>query len=155
MEHLLISEADIIIRLIIAVALGMMLGIERIYAGKVAGMRTYALVSMAAALFVIIVEVMTRTPLYLHLAVDPLRMAAAIVSGIGFLGAGLIIFKDDHIANLTTAAGLWVAAGIGMAVGFGLYVPAVTATLLTLFVFYGLALLEKKMKIAIQKKEEK
>lgn len=151
MEMLPLSSIDLIIKLVLALVLGLVLGVERVYAHKTAGMRTYALVAMGAALFIIISEAMVET--YSSLSVNPLRLAAAVISGIGFLGAGLIIFKDNHVANLTTAAGLWVAAGIGMAVGFGLYVPAVIATLLTLFVFAGLALVERKIKLKL--KDEK
>jgi putative Mg2+ transporter-C (MgtC) family protein len=137
-----------ILKLVIALVLGVVLGIERVYAHKTAGMRTYGLVAMASALFMVISEAIV-----LHYGIDfvnPTRIAAAIITGIGFLGAGVIIFKDNHVANLTTAAGLWVAAGIGIAVGFGMYVAGAIATVLTLFVFEGLAFIERRMKTKIK-----
>ncbi len=128
------SEIDIIARLATAILLGMTLGVERVVAGKTAGMRTYALVSMGAALFVII---SLHAP-FLHpgnASIDPLRVTAQVVVGIGFIGAGLIIFRNSRVRGLTTAAGLWVAAGIGLASGYALYMLAITATILTLVVF--------------------
>ena len=78
--------------------------------------------------------------------IDPLRVASQVVLGIGFLGAGLIVFRESRVSGLTTAAGLWVAAGIGLATGFGFYLLAILAALLTLVVFNVLWLIEKKIK---------
>lgn len=142
---------ETVIKLVVALLLGMTLGFERIYARKDAGVRTYALVTLAAAFFVIISETVGTS--ILAASFDPLRMASQIVVGVGFLGAGLIMFKDDKITNLTTASGLWVAAGIGMAVGFGLYVEAVVVTLLTLFVLSILAIVERKFKERMAEEE--
>lgn len=143
MDTILFSE--FFPRLVVAILLGMVIGAERISAGKTAGMRTHALVAMGAALFVIISEVIALQ--YVGMAgFDPLRVASQIVVGIGFLGAGSIIFTGTHVSGLTTAAGLWVAAGIGMASGYGLYGMAISATLLTLFVFTGLWYVESKVK---------
>jgi len=135
--ELLITEKDtveILLRITIAMVLGIILGTERIMARKTAGMRTYGLVSMGAAVFVILSMVITE--LYIdRTSLDPLRVMSQVIVGIGFIGAGLIIFKGDKISGLTTAAGLWVAAGIGMASGYGLYSVAVFVTVLTLFIF--------------------
>lgn len=141
---------DLFIKMALAMVLGIVLGIERIYAHKTAGMRTYALIAMASALFVVIDQSMTDT--YSYLGVDPMRIAAQVVSGVGFLGAGIIIFHKEKVTNLTTAASIWVAAGIGMAVGFELYLEAIYATVLTLFVLEGLSYLEKKIKVQLSKK---
>jgi putative Mg2+ transporter-C (MgtC) family protein len=124
----------------------LILGVERIIAHKTAGMRTYALVSMGAALFVIISDV--TVGLYSGLpAYNPSVITAAIVSGIGFLGTGLMIWRDkDHLSGLTSATSLWVSAGIGMAVGYGAFDLALLATLLTLFVFVVLWFVEQKIK---------
>lgn len=123
-------------KLVLAVILGGLLGLERSLARKTAGMRTYTLVSMGAALFVIIAEIVGVYYSELGIRVfDPLRVASQIIVGIGFLGAGLIILQGNKLRGLTTAAGLWVAAGIGMAVGYGLYIVAAMVTVLTLFVF--------------------
>lgn len=141
------SLADPFVRLLVAALLGMSLGVERAIAGKTAGMRTYALVSMGAALFVVISEIiLSRYAGQSNTVLDPLRMASQIVVGIGFLGAGLIIFRDSQLSGLTTAAGLWVASGIGMAAGFGLFEIAIFATVLTIFVFTILWYLEVKIK---------
>jgi putative Mg2+ transporter-C (MgtC) family protein len=137
----------IIIKLSLAMILGLLLGFERIYAHKTVGLRTYALASVATCFFVII---------SLHIGTDisvpgdsfsPAQIAAAVITGIGFLGAGLIFFKDDHVQNLTTAAGLWMCAGIGMSVGFGMFAPAIFATLLTFFVLAVLSVAERKIRL--------
>lgn len=134
MENLFITYGDLLIKLALAMILGFILGLERTLAGKQAGMRTYALVTMGSCLFILISESM-RQALGGAPGFDPMRMATQVVVGIGFIGAGLIIFQENNIHGLTTAAGLWVSAGVGMAVGFGLYMLASLAALLTLFIF--------------------
>lgn len=137
------NEVTIFMNVIVALVLGMILGAERTFAGKNAGMRTYGLVAMGSCLLVVISQVvLSMTPG----AFDPLRLAAGIVMGIGFLGAGLIVVKDSTPSGLTTAAGLWVASGIGIAVGYGLYNVAMFATFLTYLVFTFLWSLERKLK---------
>ena len=145
MEIALSQNLHIFLQLFIAVILGGFLGIERSIAGKTAGMRTYALVSMGSALFVIISEIVADEYIGV-LNFDPLRMASQIVVGIGFIGAGLIIFKESKLRGLTTAAGLWIAAGVGMAVGYKIYAVAIFVTALTLFVFTVLWFIEKEVK---------
>ncbi len=142
------SEIEIIIRLVLALVLGSLIGIERVYAGKNAGIRTMALVSLGAALFVIVSEYVITAYDY---PIDPLRMASNVVTGIGFLGAGMIVFREDHISNLTTAAGVWVAAAIGMATGFGMYLVAITVTVLVLITFTFLWRWERLLKKRINK----
>ncbi len=134
-----------VIRIVVAALLGGLLGLERTIAGKVAGIRTYALVSLGSALFVAVSELVVAQTSGLS-AVDPLRVASQVVVGIGFLGAGLIVFQESRVSGLTTAAGLWVAAAIGVTSGFGFYLLAGLATLLTLAVFTLLWLIEKKIK---------
>ncbi len=142
-----LATIDILIRLVIAVALGGLVGIERTLAGKAAGMRTYALVSMGSALF-IIVSVLVSAQLIGSTNFDPLRIASQVLVGIGFIGAGLVFHnnRDMRTSGLTSAAGLWVAAGIGMASGFGLYSLAIIASLLTIIVFTVLWFIEKGFK---------
>ncbi|MEI6296152.1 MAG: MgtC/SapB family protein [bacterium] len=135
----------VFIQLIIATFLGMMLGVERTVANKTAGMRTYALISMGSALFVIISK-MASVLLINFPSVNPLYIPAQIVVGIGFIGAGLIFVHGNTVNGLTTAAGLWVAAGIGMAVGFEFYSIAIFVTILTLFIFLVLFQVEDKIK---------
>lgn len=147
----MIQEWNMFIQLFIAALLGSFLGLERALAGKTAGLRTFALVSMGSALFVIISEMIGNN--YLGVAAfDPLRVASQIIVGIGFLGAGLIIFKESRISGLTTAAGLWVSAGIGVAVGYKLYSIAIFVTILTLFIFTILWFIERKIKKEVKGK---
>ena len=126
------SELEIICRLVLALVLGALIGIERVHAGKAAGIRTLGLVSLGAALFIVISESVVANYGY---EIDPLRVASNVVTGIGFLGAGIIIFRNDHLSNLTTAAGVWIAAAIGTAVGFGMYTIAIAVTLLVIITF--------------------
>ena len=131
--------------LLVAAVLGMFLGLERVFAHKMAGMRTYGLVSLGSALFIVIST--TITALYVTTTpFDPLRVAASVVTGIGFISAGVIIFRNSHVEGLTTAAGLWVAAGIGIASGFGLYHIAIFATFITLFIFTVVWAFENKIR---------
>jgi len=134
-EYFLDTELMMVAKLAIAMLLGAVVGTERaILARQAAGTRTFGLVAMGACLFVI-------TANYVSLAFigivgfDPMRTAAAIITGIGFLGAGLIIYRGDTVHGVTTAAGLWIVAGIGIAVGFGMYITAVVSTLLVLIMF--------------------
>lgn len=139
--------ADLIVRLGVAIILGGLVGTERTISHRRAGMRTYALVSLGACLFILVGELVA--PMSGN-GTDTLRIASQIITGIGFLGAGLIIVKGTHISGLTTAAGLWVAAGIGMAAGFGLYVLALLATLFTLFVLVILRSVEDGIKEKVE-----
>ena len=116
----------IIGRLALAAALGMVIGVERTYRAKTAGIRTHFLVALGSALFMIV------SRYGFDGAGDPGRVAAQIVSGIGFIGAGTILVQKHAVHGLTTAAGMWVAAGIGMASAGGLYVIAISATVLSL-----------------------
>src|SRR3989338_8647437 len=125
-------------KLFLAMVLGGIIGTERaVLARQAAGTRTFGLVSLGACLFVVVgsfVDVAYIGAVNL----DPMKMAAAIVTGIGFIGGGLIIFRGDTVHGTTTAAGLWIAAGLGIAVGFGLYSLAIFSTILTPIMFFGL-----------------
>ena len=128
--------------LLLAMILGMVLGIERFIAHKTAGMRTYTLISMGSALFVIISQVVTAQ--FAYQTFDPLRIAAQIVAAAGFLGVGAIFHNNQGVVSgVTTASGLWVAAGIGMACGFGLYKLAILVTILAVITFVVLWFIEK------------
>lgn len=146
MENILnITTIDIITRLFVALFLGMIIGTERVWAHKTAGMRTYALVSMGSALFVIVSNEMVKY--YTGFSgLNPLMIISQIVVGVGFIGAGLIFTKDSKMMGLTTATGLWVSAGIGMAAGFKLFNIAIIATVLTLFIFIVLWFVEEQLK---------
>lgn len=139
------TTMDIVMPLFVALLLGMIIGAERVWAHKTAGMRTYALVSMGSALFVLISSEMVNA--YAEFGgMNPLMIVAQIVLGVGFLGTGLIFSKDNKLMGMTTATGLWVSAGIGMASGFGLYRIAIISTFLTLFIFTVLWFLEETLK---------
>ncbi len=145
LEFLDQATIDIILKLFVALLLGMIIGTERMWAHKIAGMRTYALVSMGASLFIVISEMVSLQYIGAN-GFDPTRIASQIIVGIGFIGTGLIFSKDSKVMGLTTATGLWVSAGIGMACGFGLFKIAIVATIFTLFIFVILWLLESKLR---------
>jgi len=145
MEFLNIPAIQTFFQLILAAFLGGLVGLEREYKRKEAGLRTYSLVSLGSALFTIISLQMVNS--YLDrsgTSFDPSRIVGQIVLGIGFLGAGLIIFRGSHIEGLTTAAGLWVIAAIGVAVGAGLYSLAFFTSVLSLTILAGFRLIEEK-----------
>ncbi len=121
------SYTDIAIRLSLALVLGGAIGIEREYRAKEAGFRTHFLVALGSALFCVVSQYGFGIDLK-----DSSRVAAQVVSGIGFLGAGTIIFQKNVVRGLTTAAGLWVTAAIGLACGTGMYVAAALTTAMVL-----------------------
>lgn len=122
-----VNYIDLVIRLSLALILGGAIGIEREYRAKEAGFRTHFLVALGSALFCIVSQYGFGIDLK-----DSSRVAAQVVSGIGFLGAGTIIFQKNVVRGLTTAAGLWVTAAIGLACGTGMYVAAAITTLMVL-----------------------
>lgn len=124
------EQLNMVMKLIIALLLGLAVGIEREFVGKEAGTKTYSLVSLGAALFTIL----SFDPNF----PDPSRIISQIITGIGFIGAGLIIFHENKVHGLTTAAGLWVMAGVGIAVGMGYYLTAGASVALILFILYAL-----------------
>ena len=145
MIQFLTQNSEIILRLAVAVGLGLLIGLERVLVHKEAGMKTHALVSMGSALFIIISELVALK--YGNIAgFDPTRIASQVIVGIGFLGAGSIILQGNRLLGLTTASGLWVTAGIGMAAGFGFYSLAVIATVLVLFVLVMIYNFEKPIR---------
>lgn len=133
---------EFILRLFVAGAFGTVIGLDREYRVKDAGFRTHFLVSLGSSLIMIVSqygfsEILTHP----GVGLDPSRIAAQVVSGIGFIGAGTIIFHRQIVRGLTTAASLWATAGIGLAVGAGMYAVAAAATVLTLVALEGLSLL--------------
>lgn len=124
-----------IIRLILAVILGGMIGYERELRSKEAGLRTHILVALGAALVMMVSQYGFFAVIQTNVRVDPSRIAAQVVSGIGFIGAGVIFKEQGTIKGLSTAAGLWGVAAIGLAVGSGLYSLAIAATIIVLVVF--------------------
>lgn len=122
-----------ILRVFIAAILGGIIGFEREYRAKEAGLRTHFLVAMGSALFMILSQYGFDDLLGVDsISLDPSRIASQVVTGIGFIGAGTIIFQKHVIKGLTTAAGLWVTSAIGLTCGSGMYLLATTATILVL-----------------------
>ncbi len=134
---------EICFKILLAAALGMAIGAEREHRHKSAGLRTYTLVAVGSALFTIL-------SLYgfggeNYRAFDPSRIASQIVVGIGFIGAGMIILRENKVEGLTTAAGIWTTAAIGMAVGLNFYLIAIFVTVLILTIFVILTRLKKEV----------
>ena len=119
-----ITHQAVIIRIVTAIIIGGMLGLERGMKNRPAGLRTYMLVSVGSCLIM-----MTNQYIYQYTGSgDPMRLGAQVVSGIGFLGAGtIVVTRHNQIKGLTTAAGLWASAGVGLALGIGFYEGAITA----------------------------
>lgn len=131
----------IVVRLTVAAVLGGLLGWEREHAGKAAGVRTHMLVSMGAALFVLVAQQAGIEP------ADNSRVLQGIIAGVGFLGAGTILKGDaeSQVKGLTTAAGIWLTAAIGVAAGLGRETTAVLSTLLALLVLWAMPLMHDRM----------
>ncbi len=124
---------DFVLRLLVAGILGAIIGLDREYRAKEAGYRTHFLVSLGSALIMIVSQYGFQEIIKENsVTLDPSRVAAQVVSGIGFIGAGTIIFQKQIVRGLTTAAGIWATAGIGLAVGAGMYVIGIAAMVLTL-----------------------
>lgn len=142
MAQFLTQNSEIILRLVVALGLGMFIGAERLLVKEAAGMKTHALVSMGSALFIVISELITLK-YGSTTGIDPTRIASQVIVGIGFLGAGSIILQGSRLIGLTTAGGLWITAGIGMAAGFGFYSLAIITTIFVLFVLIVVNFFEK------------
>ncbi len=124
---------EYILRICFAALLGGIIGLDREYRAKDAGFRTHFLVALGSALFMILSLYGFESVRDLgHMSVDPSRIASQVVTGIGFLGAGTIIFQKHILKGLTTAAGIWVTAAIGLACGAGMYIISIVCTLLVL-----------------------
>lgn len=142
---------EIVLRLVVALSFGALIGIERSYHGRPAGFRTHALVCLASTALMLV-------PVYesqwfrpdnagiVRAAIDPTRMAQGIMTGIGFLGAGVIMKDGLSVRGLTTAASIWITAGIGILVGIGFFVPAGLAAGLTFGALGGFRWIERRMK---------
>lgn len=137
------TEFDFLIRLFLAAVFGGIIGWERQQGKKPAGLRTHMLVSMGSALFSLISFLIVND--FAQFAVDPSRIAAGIVTGIGFLGAGAIIQSQEKVIGLTTAASVWTVAAIGMAVAYGFFILAGGAAILTVVILYILEKVEEKI----------
>ncbi len=143
-------QTTILAKLLLAAFLGGLLGLEREVHGRPAGFRTHLLVTVGACLMAVVSEhYFYKFGIYdssSAIRLDPSRVAAQIVTGIGFLGAGVILKEGQSVRGLTTAACLWVTAGIGMAIGAGLYLPGIAVALLSLVSLLVLKRLERLFK---------
>jgi len=137
---------EIILQLVLAVVLGGLVGLEREFLKREAGLRTFILVCLGATLFTVTSLKFSESSLEkIGVAYDPTRIIGQIVLGIGFLCAGLIIFRGARIEGLTTAAALWITAAIGATVGVGFYFLAIFVTFLVLLILAGFRVIEEKL----------
>ena len=137
---------EFVLRLFVAGILGAIIGLEREYRAKEAGFRTHFLVSLGSALIMIVSQYGFQNVLGMpSMSLDPSRVAAQVVTGIGFIGAGTIIIQRQLVRGLTTAAGIWVASGIGLAIGGGMYGVGIVATFFTLLGLELLTVLFKRI----------
>lgn len=147
----MISQADIVLRLLAAAFLGSLVGFERERLLWSAGIRTHMLVSVGSALLIIVsaygFQRATEMP---HVVLDPSRIAAQVVSGIGFLGAGSILLRGQAVRGMTTAASIWSVAAIGLAAGSGLFFAAGVSTAVILLILAGLKPLENAYRARVQ-----
>jgi putative Mg2+ transporter-C (MgtC) family protein len=128
-------HAEILLRLLAALLIGGLIGLERSYHGRPAGFRTHALVCLSSSLLMLVTVYEARwfeSSEHVRAAIDPTRMSQGIMTGIGFLGAGAIMKEGLSVRGLTTAASIWITAAIGILIGIGFYFPATIAAALTL-----------------------
>lgn len=144
-----VSSAQAIFKLCLSMVLGATVGYERKRKGQPAGLRTFSLIAMGATLAMLVSIYVCQEYVGLKNG-DPGRIAAQVITGIGFLGAGAIIQAKGSVRGLTTAAGIWMASIIGLAVGVGLYVLSIVATLLILFVLVQLENIEHRLEMGAQ-----
>lgn len=137
-----VTLAGAAFKLVLALLLGAVIGLERRLKGQIAGLRTFALIAMGATLAMLISIYIPQQYFGLKNG-DPGRIAAQVVSGVGFLGAGAIIQMKGSVRGLTTAAGIWMTACIGLAVGAGMYLISIIATLLIIFILVNIERIER------------
>lgn len=129
-----------IYQLLLSLLLGFLVGVEREFVGKEAGTKTYSLVAFGATLFTILAQTDA-------ISLDAGKVISQIITGIGFICAGLIIFHENKVRGLTTAAALWVMSGVGIAVGLGEYELAIASTVIVVIVLFALRKLNLEEKI--------
>ncbi|WP_374533160.1 MgtC/SapB family protein [Phenylobacterium sp.] len=140
----MVTNLELIVRLGLAALIGSAVGIERERLRWAAGLRTHMLVCVGSCLVMIVSAYGFSEVLGPHVVLDPSRVAAQVVSGIGFLGAGSIILRNEVVKGLTTAASVWTVAALGLAVGGGLYVPAAAAAVIVLLILAVLKPMEDR-----------
>jgi putative Mg2+ transporter-C (MgtC) family protein len=140
---------EIVLRLLVGLLLGGALGLERSYHGRPAGFRTHALVGLASSALMLVSvyeSVWFQSSALIRAAIDPTRMAQGLMTGIGFLGAGVIMRERLTVRGLTTAASIWLTAGIGILVGIGFYTPAALTTVIALAALSGFRWIERHVR---------
>jgi putative Mg2+ transporter-C (MgtC) family protein len=150
----MIGNLELVSRLVLAAALGSVIGVERERLSWAAGLRTHMLVCVGSALIMIVsafgfADILGTQ----NVVLDPSRMAAQVVSGIGFLGAGSILMRGEIVRGLTTAASLWSVAAIGLAVGGGMYTASIAATIIILIILAGIKPLERRFITVKQRRQ--
>lgn len=131
------NELHLVLRLVIAAVCGVLIGYERKNRAKEAGVRTHCMVACASALMMVLSKYAYSDVMSQYgelMKIDPSRIASGVVSGIGFLGAGMIFVHKKTVTGLTTAAGIWATSGIGMAIGAGMYITGGAATVIILLI---------------------
>lgn len=146
-----VNMTNSMFRLVLSMALGMVVGAERKRKGQIAGIRTFALISMGACLAMLLSIYVPQVYLGLKNG-DPGRIAAQVITGIGFIGGGAMIHMKGAVKGLTTAAGIWMTAIIGMAVGIGMYLCSIGATLLILITLVTFEQYEKRRRLGQESK---
>ncbi|MFL0196625.1 MgtC/SapB family protein [Clostridium sp. WILCCON 0269] len=141
------DQWEMMLKLILSGVLGALIGFERRSRSKQAGLRTHFVVAVGSALIMLVSKYGFQDLLNVSsVSIDPSRIAAQVVSGVGFLGAGTIIVEHQFVRGLTTAAGLWATAGIGIAIGAGMYIPGIGATI---FILIGLEIFNRVQKNSV------
>ncbi|RQR68083.1 MULTISPECIES: MgtC/SapB family protein [unclassified Burkholderia] len=141
----MITNGELLLRLALAAILGAAVGIERERMSWAAGLRTHMLVCVGSSLIMLVSAYgFNDVAAQQHISLDPSRVAAQVVSGIGFLGAGAILLRGEVVRGLTTAASVWCVAGVGLAVGGGMYVGSIGGTVIILLILAGVKPLEKR-----------
>jgi len=146
-----VAEHEWLLRIVVGLVCGGVVGFEREMVGKTAGWRTNMLVGLGAAAYTVLVEQIVLSPPPGEWArADPTRVIEGVVAGVGFLGAGVILHSHRRVHGVTTAAAMWVAGAIGIAAGLGRYDFAVGTTAITVFVLWVLRLLERRIGVRIE-----
>ena len=139
-----VSQLQPFLQILLAALLGGIIGIEREYRKKQAGLKTFSLLAVGSCLFTLVSIELSTLGGYPQTQVDLTRVIQAVATGVGFIGAGLIIFRQFQVEGITTAAGLWVTSAIGIAVGAGAYFLAILVALFTVLILAGFRLIEEK-----------
>ena len=149
----MITSTETLLRLVVAALAGSAVGLERERLQWAAGLRTHMLVCVGSCLIIIVSAYGFSDVLGAHVVLDPSRIAAQVVSGIGFLGAGTILLRGEVVKGLTTAASLWAVAAIGLSIGAGLYLAGLATTIIVLLILAGIKPIEERVRARSQTRQ--